>query len=672
MQLSLERGEKIRLDEKTLVFTHTNADEEHCFTDLETGKVYQLLHHEILNSYLSRKLEFNVQDDGEIQESRAFVNTAFHAYPQKHKDEAFRRKVYVDALIEAGVPKPQAKHWPRIIEMMAEKAGDPEGSEPSYLTVRPWLKAYRNSDGDIRSLIPRHCRKGRKKALRTREEQEFLDSLLDKFDREEKPSKAKIAKIIKQEYEKARQHPICQHWNCPSRRTIYRMLDHGNARTKTAKRYGTRAAVAKFDHGGMTPEAHFPMEVVEIDHTWLNIHVVDKEHKVLLGRPWITVAIDRYTRMVVGVYIGFEPPSIYSVAQCIKNMILPKVWLRKLYPELPKWEAYGIPVLIVCDNGKEFLSEGFREMAAALGTTIRLAPVRNPEYKGVIESFLKTVNKVGLSGLPGGTGSNPKERGDYDAEKAACMSLHDIREYFHHWLLAEYVWKRHSGINRVPGKLWHDSLKNWRPRLPNRLEDLDLILSRQDDATITKKGVLFKGIYYQSGALQALFQNHPKLRNVKLRINDSDLGFVYVIHQASQSPIRVPARNQEYADGLSLFHHLQIRKKWTLTNAIDENSNDAVAAREAFHKLVQRWIIQDTAKQRKALARSIKRNVVQDSADIPLFMSDMPTVEEALEIGEEMIGRQKPSAGPSGTPSPPSSDGDNDHTDIEDFPTFTP
>src|SRR5262249_21044621 len=155
-----------------------------------------------------------------------------------------------------------------------------------------------------------------------------------------------------------------------------------------------------------------------------------------------------------------------------------------------------------------------------------------------------------------------------------------------------------------------------------------------DDATITKKGVLFKGIYYQSEALQALFQNYPKLRKVKLRINDSDLGFVHVIHQAIQSPIRVPARNQKYADGLSLFHHLKIRKLLDLTNAIDEKSTDAVAAREAFHKLVQRWIIQDTAKQRKALARSFKRNVVQDSVDIPPFMSDMPTVEEALEIGE--------------------------------------
>jgi hypothetical protein len=51
-------------------------------------------------------------------------------------------------------------------------------------------------------------------------------------------------------------------------------------------------------------------------------------------------------------------------------------------------------------------------------------------------------------------------------------------EYFHHWLLAEYVWKRHSGINRVLGRVWQDSLRHWKPRRPNKIEDLDLILSR--------------------------------------------------------------------------------------------------------------------------------------------------------------------------------------------------
>lgn len=662
MQFNFGKGEKIRVDAKTLVFSHTVGTDKHTFIELGTGEVYQYFDREILDKYLARNVEFNPEDD-----PNHVANTAFIAYPKEHRDEAIRRKAYVDALIEAGVPKPQAKHWPRIIKITADKISDPK--MPSYLTVRPWLKAYRLSGGDVRSLIPRHCRKGRKKTLRSLPEQEFLDKLIDTVDNEHRPSKAKIAKIIKEEYDKARQHRDFQDWTCPSPRTIYRMLDRGNARTKTAKRFGTRAAVAKFDHGGFTPEAHYPMEVVEIDHTWMDLHVIDSQYKIALGRPWITAAIDRYTRMLVGVYIGFEPPSIYSVAQCIRNMILPKDDFKKAYPTLPAWEAYGIPVLIVCDNGREFLSESFRNMAAALGTTIRLAPVRNPEYKGTIESFLGTVNEAGLSGLPGRAGSNPQDRGDYDAEKKACMSLQDLREYFFHWLLAEYVWKRHSGINRVPGAFWRESLKRWKPRLPNKIDDLDVILRRQDDGTITKKGVIFSKIRYQSAELQVLFQDYPDDRQVKLRIDDSDLGKIYVIHKSSHNPLPVPAQNQKYAAGLSYYHHLQIRKGWKLKNEIDENCKEAVDAREEFHKLVQQWIIKDSAKQRKTLARTIKRNSGRQPIEVPPFVSGMPTAEEAFKLGEEMM---KPVDDSAEIPEAPPSNGKDIADDDGDFPTINP
>lgn len=668
MQLNLRSGEKIRLDGKTLTFTTTNADLERCFIDPATGKHYQLLDQDLLDQYLNRRVQFNVQETS--QPGKDLADTSFCAYPQKHKDEALRRKAYVDALIEANTPKPQALCWPAIISAVAEKIGDQR--KPSYLTVRPWLKAYRLSGGDVRSLIPRHCRKGRKKTSRDDlREQKFLDALLETYGKDTTPSKAKAVRIIEQEYAEQILNPINSHWRCPSRRSLYRMLDLGNARALTQKRHGTRAAVAKFDHGGMTPEAYFPMEVVEIDHTPLNIQVVDLRYECLLGRPWLTVAIDRFTRMVVGLYIGFEPPSIYSVNQCIKNMILPKRWLRRLYPNLPEWEAYGVPVLIVCDNGREFLSKSFQNVAAALGTTIRLAPVGNPEYKGTVESFQKTINRAGLSGLPGRTGSNPKERGDYDAEGKACMSLDDLRAYLHHWLLAEYVWKRHSGINRVPGQVWRESVKNWKPRLPSRIEDLDIILSRQDEGTITKKGVLFKGIFYQSPELQELFQNHQKLRKVRILIDDGDLVAVHVIHSTTQEPLRVPARNQQYAAGLSLFHHLQIRKLNAHLNEIDEHCDAAVKARAEFHELVRRWILQDSSKNRKALARAMKGSSTQPAAERPL-MGYTPTLAEALKLGEEMSGRDASSDTALDTERASTANMHNTHpNDIQDFDVDT-
>ncbi|RBH40617.1 integrase, partial [Pseudomonas sp. MWU13-2860] len=55
------------------------------------------------------------------------------------------------------------------------------------------------------------------------------------------------------------------------------------------------------------------LERVEIDHTPFNIFVIDEESMLVLGRPYITVIIDCHTRMILGFYLSFSPPSIEAV-----------------------------------------------------------------------------------------------------------------------------------------------------------------------------------------------------------------------------------------------------------------------------------------------------------------------------------------------------------------------
>ena len=53
----------------------------------------------------------------------------------------------------------------------------------------------------------------------------------------------------------------------------------------------------------MFDSAQRPLDLVQIDHTKLDIIVVDDEQRLPIGRPWITLAIDVYSRMVTGFYI---------------------------------------------------------------------------------------------------------------------------------------------------------------------------------------------------------------------------------------------------------------------------------------------------------------------------------------------------------------------------------
>ena len=72
---------------------------------------------------------------------------------------------------------------------------------------------------------------------------------------------------------------------------------------------------------GQFPNADYPLAVVQIDHTPADIILVDDQHRLPLGRPWITLAMDINTRMVVGYFLSFDPPSETSLSMCVS------IWL---------------------------------------------------------------------------------------------------------------------------------------------------------------------------------------------------------------------------------------------------------------------------------------------------------------------------------------------------------
>ena len=46
-----------------------------------------------------------------------------------------------------------------------------------------------------------------------------------------------------------------------------------------------------------------PLERAEIDHTELDVFVIDEKTRLPIGRPWLFVAIDVFTNMILGHYL---------------------------------------------------------------------------------------------------------------------------------------------------------------------------------------------------------------------------------------------------------------------------------------------------------------------------------------------------------------------------------
>ena len=79
---------------------------------------------------------------------------------------------------------------------------------------------------------------------------------------------------------------------------------------------------------GHFPGADCPLAVAQIDHTPMDVIVVDEEHRQPIHRPSLTVVIDVYSRMVLGFAIYLEKPSAFTAGLAIAHALLPKEhWL---------------------------------------------------------------------------------------------------------------------------------------------------------------------------------------------------------------------------------------------------------------------------------------------------------------------------------------------------------
>jgi putative transposase len=223
-----------------------------------------------------------------------------------------------------------------------------------------------------------------------------------------------------------------------------------------ADREGANAARDRFRPVPGQYRADHAFEVVQIDHTMVDLIVVDSAHRMALQRPWLTLAIDVASRMVAGFYLSLEAPSAVSVALAIQHLALPKqAWLSARDVKAD-WPTAGFPDAIHVDNGKDFLSHALRRGAEEYGISLVHRPVATPHYGGHIERLIGTMmGAVHL--LPGTTFSDIEARGGYDSGGRAAMTLDELER----WIALEitrYHAERHAGIGLPPRAAWDEAI----------------------------------------------------------------------------------------------------------------------------------------------------------------------------------------------------------------------
>lgn len=455
--------------------------------------------------------------------------------------------------------KPQWVGLDEIIQLVAIEIHDED--PPAQITVYKWWHRWENSLHDITSLIPRRKNQRAKSAfskrvvtmLNTIIQEDYLKreaiTVQDAYDR------LKIL-IITENKKSSRIHKV------PSRATVYRYFKNLDKYEVIRAQQGKRAAKKEFRVTGAGVYPDHILGRTEIDHTPLDLIVVDDETFLPIGRPNLTCIIDKASRALLGYSLDFEPPSELSVIRALRQALFSKANLKKTTPDIEnEWMAYGIPMCLVVDNGLEFHSKMLRQLCYELNIELVFCPKQEPQFKGCIERILGSINRGVSHKCAGTTFSNIRERGDYPSEEQARITLKEANLIITQWIVDVYHQRRHSITGYTPDYLWKEGLANVEPRLPESTDAFTLASAKPYSRCVAHDGVRFKYLNYNSIDLQTIRRNPKFTGEVNIRINHEDLGFIWIHDQHNGEYIKVFCIEFEYANKLTLLQHEKILKE---------------------------------------------------------------------------------------------------------------
>lgn len=332
-------------------------------------------------------------------------------------------------------------------------------------------------------------------------------------------------------------------------------------------RYSKRTADYKFkeiDNGVVT---RFPLERVEIDHTPVDVILVD-ETGAQIGRPFLILAIDKFTRNVLGFSLGLSNGVGWpEVSQCIKSIMSDKSYVKDMYPFIEnEWNAFGVPKTLVIDNGLEFKNKSMNDACYQLGTILQLCPPKTPEWKGSIERFFGTANTGLIHKLPGTTRSNPTRLdADENPIKSAKLTFSQFNALLHKWIIDVYSQDYHKGAGGVPAKLWKKAIEDYPVAWPNSSSEIVTLLGRTAQRTISNRGIELNCLYYNGNNLNKLLMQFSKENkglneDFTVKYDPYNLGELFVYdHLITKEWIKVPCTNPSYATNLSEWEHKEMR-----------------------------------------------------------------------------------------------------------------
>ncbi|WP_245308267.1 TnsA endonuclease N-terminal domain-containing protein [Halalkalibacter urbisdiaboli] len=241
-------------------------------------------------------------------------------------------------------------------------------------------------------------------------------------------------------------------YNPPSNKTFFKAIEDRPSYEQDKKRRGPKAAYDKepfYWELSLTTPRHGarPFEIAHIDHTELDIRLICSKTQKKLGKPWLTLLIDAYSRRVLAYYLTFDPPSYRSCMNTIRECV-------KKYSRIPK--------TLVVDGGKDFQSTYFDTLLASNDCHKKTRPGAKPKFGSVCERLFGTTNTKFIYNLAGNTQLSKLVRQmtkDFDPSNLAIWTLEILNEYLSKWFYEIYDQDTHTGLDQSPRDAYQQRIK---------------------------------------------------------------------------------------------------------------------------------------------------------------------------------------------------------------------
>jgi transposase InsO family protein len=390
-------------------------------------------------------------------------------------------------------------------------------------TLRNWMRNYKQAEilygAGFVGLIPNTNHRGNRAPHLPDETLSIINTFLDENETAANQSVSLLFGKL--------QH-LCESKRviCPSYKSFCKIIRSRPKYDRMKKTLGSRAA---YQHApfywslDMTTPKHGerPFEIAHIDHTQLDIRLIDSKTEKQSDKPWLTVMMDSFSRRILAFHLTFDPPSYRSDMMVIQECV-------KRFNRLPQ--------TIVTDGGRDFRSIYYESLLAFYSVTRKLRPPHKARFGSEIERLFGTTLSQIIHNLKGNTKAMKNPRmvsSSFNPAKHAIWTLPALYELLYSFFYDFYDKRDHSALCESPKEAFERDMRTSGTRpfrfIPydDEFSILTLPAAKRNNGTgkiDPQRGIKVNGFYYFNDQF-----SRPSLDGVRvpIRYDPNNMGIVY-------------------------------------------------------------------------------------------------------------------------------------------------